>query len=281
MGNVFIDLTPIMNNPLGSEILLALIMFVSIFLTLLLLFKIFNLKKSYKNVFLIAIIIALSSFIVRSMSLIFLLTDTQKPIINRIAMIIEIILLIVLTKKIYNIKWFKSFIISIITYLGKFLVIGILMFIIIFSFTTIPQDIYSQNENFGTFEKVQSKTDFEIVEPSYVPEGYILLNLKSLNNKSIIIHYQHKNRNENYGLSLKETLLDSESELKNYFPLGGEIEINKNKFILSEDPNNLPILTWYSSKLKLLFSLSMGPNGGLNKNELIKIADSIMKNNQV
>jgi len=89
MGNVFIDLTPIMNNPLGSEILLALIMFVSIFLTLLLLFKIFNLKKSYKNVFLIAIIIALSSFIVRSMSLIFLLTDTQKPIINRIAMIIE------------------------------------------------------------------------------------------------------------------------------------------------------------------------------------------------
>ncbi|MDP1696135.1 MAG: hypothetical protein Q8L29_04435 [archaeon] len=156
-NKVIFDLTPILTHPLGEEIYLALISIISIFLVLWLSSNIFNFKRQdYKTSLFIAIIIATTSFIIRSINLIFSLTDAQKPTFNGIAMIVEIFLLLILIKKVYNIKWFKSIIILIITYFGKFMIMGIIAIVVILFFTTIPQDI--EKERMGDPIKIG---DFE------------------------------------------------------------------------------------------------------------------------
>jgi len=152
-----LDLAPLLTHPLGEEISLALMAFISTFLVLWLLSNIFNFKKQdCKTPFFIAIIVAATSFIIRSISLIFSLTDIQKPIVNKIAMIVEICLLLVLTRKAYNIKWLKSVIILIITYFGRLMIMGIITIVILFFFTTIPQDIEEERLgdkiSIGSFE---------------------------------------------------------------------------------------------------------------------------------
>lgn len=142
LSKPILDLTPLLTHPLLTEIFLALTLFVGIFLTLWLLSKFFNFKKqSCKNHLIIAIIIASTSFIIRSISLVFSLTDAQKPLINGIAMVVEVILLLILIKKAYNQKWPKTILIWILTYFGKLMIVGIITLIILFFFTTIPQSI--------------------------------------------------------------------------------------------------------------------------------------------
>ncbi|MDP2946483.1 MAG: hypothetical protein Q8N88_00050 [Nanoarchaeota archaeon] len=155
LNKPLLDLTSIITHPLVEEILLALMSLISIFLVLWFLSKLFNLKKQDpKTSFLIALISILISFIIRSISLIFSLTDVQKPIVNKTAMVIEIFLLFILIKKSYDLKWLKSSLVTIITYFGKFMIMGIITLIIILFFTTIPQDI--ERERLGDQIKIGS-----------------------------------------------------------------------------------------------------------------------------
>lgn len=267
-----LDLTSIVTHPLGEEIGLALISFISIFLTLWLLSKIFNFKKQdYKIPFFIALIVTSTSFIIRSINLIFSLTDAQKPIFNGIAMIAEIFLLLILIKKSYNLKWLKSILTLIITYFGRLMILSLVTIVILLFFTTIPQDIAKESEKFGTLNEIQARTNFGIVEPTYLPKGYSFLNVMSLNNNSVRVHYQYKVKNKNYGFGITETFTETKPKLQD----GEIITINGEEAILDKGPYGELVLTWYSSRLKLLFFLSTGVNGGLDKDEVIKIAESI------
>lgn len=155
-----LDLTSLVVHPLREEIWLALMVFISIFLILWLISKLFHLKKQdYKTAILIAIIVAATSFIIRSISLLFSLSDVQKPPINRVAMIVEVFLLLILIKKAYNLKWLKTIGIWILTYFGKLMIMSIMTLIVLFFFTTIPQDISSKglkdSINISNFEIIK------------------------------------------------------------------------------------------------------------------------------
>lgn len=155
-----LDLTFLLTNPIETEISLALMELISIFLILWSLSTILNFKKqNYKYALLIAIIVSIVYFIIRSISLIFSLTDIQKPIVNKIVMISEFLLLFILIKKTYNLKWLKSILTLVITYFGKLMIVGIITMIIIFFFTTIMQDIEKErigdNIKIGTFESTK------------------------------------------------------------------------------------------------------------------------------
>ncbi len=142
LNKPILDLTSIVTHPLLEELSLALISFIGIVLFLWLLSNFFAFKKrDFKTAFQISIIVTATSFIIRSISLIFSLTDIQKPIINKFGMVVEIVLLLILVKKIYNQKWLKTIIMWIMAYFGKLMAMGIITLIILFFFTTIPQDI--------------------------------------------------------------------------------------------------------------------------------------------
>jgi len=276
-----LDLTFLLTHPLGQEIGLFLITFIPTFLILWLLSNLFNFKKQdYKTSFFIALIIASTSFIIRSINLIFSLTDAQKPIFNGIAMIIEVLLLLILIKKSYNLKWLKSIFTLIITYIGRGMIFGGVTLIILLFFSTIPQDIEKDiargSENSGTLNEMQIRTNFKILEPSYLPQDYYLHSVTSWNNDSITIHYNRKTKKRDYGLNLKETFMETKPLLEQYsLPIEETITINKEEAIIGEDIYDSISLTWYSSELKLLFVLSTGVNGGVNQEELIMVAESI------
>lgn len=152
-----LNLTTLLTHPLLEEISIALMSFVSVFLFLWLLSKIFNFKKQdYKISLFVALIVASASFIIRSINLIFSLADSQKPIINKFSTMVEIFLLLVLIKKAYNQKWSKSIITLIITYFGKFMIMGVIVMITLLFFTTIFQDIEKERRGdqikIGRFE---------------------------------------------------------------------------------------------------------------------------------
>ena len=133
-----VNLTPLLTNPIGEEIWLATMIFVSISLSLWILSKLFHLKKQdYKTSLWIAIIIATSYFIIRSISLIFALNDVQKLPINVTSMVVEVFLLLILIKRNYKLKWSKSILIWVTVYLGKLIINSIISLFILFFFTTI------------------------------------------------------------------------------------------------------------------------------------------------
>ena len=142
LNKPLLNLTSMLTHPLGEELSIALMTFVSTFLIIWLLSKLLNFKKQdYKTSFFISTIVTATSFIIRSISLIFSLTDAQKPVVNRIAIVIEIFLLLVLIKKSYGLKWPKSILTLVITYFARLMVMGMIALIVLFFFTTIPQDI--------------------------------------------------------------------------------------------------------------------------------------------
>jgi len=201
---MILNLTSLIKNPLGEEIWLALMAFISIFLILWLLSKIFKFKKqSYKIAFLIAFVVSTVSFIIRSFNIILSLNDTQKPTINIIAMIIEASLLLILIKKYYNLKWFKTFGTWLITYLLKWGFMGVLTFIIIFGFTTMSQDIQEEKR------PKMSLDNFEINqygEKININEFIVYKDKITSNNNTEVINIKSKlnfpTKTENVNLSL-------------------------------------------------------------------------------
>lgn len=136
-----VDLTPLLTNPLGEEVWLATRVFVSIFISLWIVSKIFHLKKQgYKISLWIAIVIATSYFIIRSINLIFALNDIQSIPLNLTSMGVEPLLLLILIKKTHGLKWGKSASIWITAYIGKLIVGSIFNLLILFFFTTILQN---------------------------------------------------------------------------------------------------------------------------------------------
>ena len=111
---------------LVEEILLALSSLIAIFLMLLLLSKLFKYKKqNYKSALIIAMIVSIVSFIIRSISLIFSLNDAQKPFVNIIAIVAEVFLLLILIKRAYKKKWPKTILIWAVVYFGKWAIMGL------------------------------------------------------------------------------------------------------------------------------------------------------------
>jgi len=150
-----LDLTFLLNHPLGQAIGLFLITFIPTFLILWLLSNLFNFKKQdYKTPLFIALIISSTSFIIRSINLMFSLANAQEIMVSRIAIIAEVFLLWFLIKKSYNLKWFKSIFTLIITYLGRGMIFGGITLIILLFFSTIPQDI--EEERIGDKIKIGS-----------------------------------------------------------------------------------------------------------------------------
>ena len=275
------DLTPFLTHPIGEEISLALMTFISIFLMLWLLSQISDFKKrDFKTALAIAAIIALISFLIRSISLIFGLKDPQKPPINISGMVIENIILIILIKKVYDLKWIKTILIWLATAAGRLMIGGIITLIVLFFFTSIPAQIAERSSEFGTLEEIQNRTNFEIMQPSYLPAGYYLDNAQSPKGEMgnyVDLHYFRKDGSVTFVIALGEKLLEEEPNLQLVSPPGEEIMINENSAIIAEGPYDDLGITWYSKNLKLLFSLRTGINGGLDKDELIRIAESISK----
>lgn len=270
-----LNLTSFLTNPLGEEIWIMIMSLVSIFLILWLLSRAFNLKRqNYKIAFFIAVIISLTSFTIRSISIVFSLMDSQKPYLNLIAIAIEIILLFVLVAYKYQPKKFDLVLMGLIVYVGKWMIMGIIAILVILFFTNIPQSIANERSNYGTINEIQGKINFSILEPTYIPAGYVFDNVQLLSNNSIVIHYDKTVDKKYFLISLGETFVETKKGLENYYlPSGEKIIINNEEGILSGNP--LGRLTWYSQNLKLLFSLSTGTNSDLNKEEMIKIVESI------
>lgn len=288
------DLTPFLTHPLGEEISLALMGFISIFLALWLLSKIFYFKKQdYKTALSIATIVAATFFIIRSVSLILSLKDAQKPPINLTSMIVEAFLLLILIKEGYNLKWLKAIGIWIVTYVGKLMITGIITFIVLFFFTTIPQEIakeradYTANWEKLSIEEAQKRVNFKILAPTYLPTGYNLDYVEVPKNISKIYAeippsqtyaesinlYYHNAVDGKKGMLLK--LSQRVSEMPK-FPLSGDkVIINGEETIYTEGPHNTFNLLWYSEKYGLLIRLHTGIDSDLNKEEMIKITGSI------
>lgn len=291
---MILDLTPLLTNPIGEEISLAVMAFISIFLILLLLSKTFNFEKQdYKTAFLIAIIVAATSFIIRSTSLILSLKDVQKPPINLTAMIVEVFLLLILIKKAYDLKWLKAFGMWILAYFGKLIIAGIITLIILFFFTTILQGIakeraeYAANWDELSLEEAQKRVDFKILTPTYLPTDYKLDLVKvpkdiskiyaeitngKIYTESINLHYsKYVDGKKSKLLILSQRV----SKMPRFSPSDDIMIIDENEAIYREGPNKDFYLMWYSEKSGLLLRLQTGTNSDLNKEEMIKIADSI------
>ncbi len=135
------DLLLWMKTPFGEEIYLSLLLpLISSVLTLWGLSKIFKFKK---NSFLVALLVGssyvIAEFLIRLNSLLFNLTDIQKPFINKIGMIVSIIVLIILLTKIYKANWWKTIICWLSVFCGKLMFIGVVMIMMMFFIPTFSE----------------------------------------------------------------------------------------------------------------------------------------------
>ncbi len=125
-----------LKTPFGEEVSLSLVL--SLISSVLILWGASKLFKFKKNNFLTALLVGslftLTNFLIRLINLIFNLSDAQKPTANIIGMIVSSIILIILLITVYKANWWKTILSWMAVFYGKFLFMGIVMVIVMFSF---------------------------------------------------------------------------------------------------------------------------------------------------
>jgi len=153
------DLILWLKTPIGEEIfLMFLLPLISSILILWGVSKLFKFKKdNFLTALWVGYLYVVISFLIRLINILFKLSDSQKPTVNIIAMIISNVILIFLIVKVYKANWWKTILTWFGIYYGRFMLTGIVMIIMMFS---IPA--FSESDSAPT-AKV-GMTDFNINE---------------------------------------------------------------------------------------------------------------------
>lgn len=116
-------------SPLGEEIFISLLL--PLITSVLILWGLSKAFKFKKNSFLTALLIGsfyvIINFLIRLNSLLFNLTDIQKPFMNILGGTVSTIVLIILLVNIYKTNWWKTIVCWLFVFYGKFMLIGIVM----------------------------------------------------------------------------------------------------------------------------------------------------------
>lgn len=134
-----LDLTPLLTNPILTEVSLALVSFISICLSLWLMSKVLYFKKhSLKIALKISAVVALISFLIRLTNFAFILNNVYS---NVIAMIVAPVLLFFLIKKTYKEKLSETIWAWIGTIGIGAIIASIIIYTLLFFFTTVMQNL--------------------------------------------------------------------------------------------------------------------------------------------
>lgn len=268
------------DTPIGAEIFLFVISIIVFTLTIWLMSQIFKFKKqNFLSAFLISLVTAGLAFAMRLGMI--LLESSHKDIvsINTISMIITPILLIILIKTTYLAGWRKSIFIGILSWMIKWIIIGIVTLFIVVCCTSVLQDIQSE-QKWKDPSTAQEIISFDIKEPTYLPEGYRVMSIKPMNNpeggyntKAVGLYYSY--RRGGSVISLHEIIRETP-----FVPpsIGAErIIINNNigTYYETYGSRGVPYLNWYDNETKILFSIHDSIGNKLTKENLIRIAESI------